>query len=133
MSGPANAARGEAKLGDHTLVFDFNALCALEEAMGQPVATVFASMQPGPDGEAPTVPLRTFRALVWAGLQAHHPGTSEQQAGNLIQANGGAQAAADAITAAFAAAMPEAKDGGDPQAAAGGTGSPSSPRGRKKG
>lgn len=128
MSAPANPVRGESKLGEHTLLFDFNALCAVEEAFGgRPIGEVLGGMGEG------QVSLSTFRTLVWAGLQAHQPGVSEQVAGNIIQDAGGPQAAADAITSALAAAMPEAKGDARPRPAGKATGSLSSPRGQKKG
>ncbi|HEU0045079.1 hypothetical protein [Sphingomonas sp.] len=127
MTAPANPIKGEVKLGNHTLLFDFNALCAVEEAFGgRSLADVLGGMGDG------NVSLRTFRTLVWAGLQAHHEGTSEQVAGNIIDDIGGPQAAADALTVAFGAAMPEASGEARPPQAGKATGSPSSPRGAKK-
>jgi hypothetical protein len=128
VTSPVNAVKGEVKLGDHTLLFDFNALCAVEEAFGgRSLGDVLGGMGEG------NVSLSTFRTLVWAGLQAHHPGTSEQVAGNIIHDAGGPQAAADALTIAFQAAMPEAKPDARPRRAGTATGSPSSPPGAKKG
>lgn len=132
MSGAANAVKGEAKLGDFVLVFNFNAICALESATGRDAADVFAALQPGPGGEPPSVSFTLFRTLVWAGLQERHPDLSEAAAGNIIQEAGGPQATADALTSALSAMAPEAKAAASPPKAAGGTGSPSSPRGAKR-
>lgn len=132
MSGPANPAKGEAKLGGFTLLFDFNALCSLEAATGRPASELFASLAPGPNGEDPTVSFSLFRTLIWAGLQAHHPDMSEAAAGNLIQSAGGPQEAANALAGAFTAMAPTGGAGARPPKAAGGTGKPSSSPGQKK-
>ena len=66
------------------LCMDVNALCALEAEVGDRVelARLFAN---DPD-DLPE--LRTIRAALWSGLQAHHEEVSLLDAGRMIQALG---------------------------------------------
>lgn len=43
----ANPARGEAELGEHKLIVDFNSLCSLEAAMGKKVPEILSLMDSG--------------------------------------------------------------------------------------
>lgn len=132
MSAP-NPVKGEVAFGPYLLVFDFNAQCALEKLLGRSMPEIFTLFQPDADGAPPTVSFSTFRALICAMLQRHQPNTSEQVAGNIIEEHGGPQGAADAVKSAFEAMAAQKEQRGPPPKAAGGTGTPSSPRGAKKG
>lgn len=106
----ANSHRGSVALqaGDraYTMSFSVNALCELEDHLGQPVAKIAAGMNNPED-----VRLTTVRALVWAGLRDHHPETDMKAAGE-IASEAGIPACMDAVGKAFALAFPdqEAKD-----------------------
>jgi hypothetical protein len=62
----------------YRLVVDFNAVCDLEGVLGPDIP---------PNGP------RAVRAVMWAALQRHHPGTTLLRAGELIQAIGPTEAA----------------------------------------
>lgn len=96
-----NQMRGEAALGKHTLVFDFNALCLLEEHFNAKTSELLKMMS----GE---VGMRDLRGFVWAGLQAKHPDTSLQDAGNVIGA-ATVEATVEAITDALNQAFEQPK------------------------
>ena len=73
-------ARGETRVRidgeDRVLAYDLNALCQVEEALGEPLSAVAARLgRPA---------LRDLRALLWAGLQRHYPGTTLAMAGDLL-------------------------------------------------
>ena len=76
--------------------------------------------------------MRDLRALMWAGLQLHHPGTTLETAGRVFPTQTMGEAIGRAMTAAFG----EAGDGGaaeageaGPSNAASGSGPTFSPRG----
>lgn len=101
----ANPARGEVafKVADaeYTLKFSTNAICELEERLDKGLNVIVANMER----------LTTVRALLWAGLRARHPEVSIQQAGEMIDRIGMAEATeviGKALTAAFP--PPEASD-----------------------
>jgi hypothetical protein len=89
-----------------TLVYDFNALCSIEEELEVDVANVATRLG------SPSVIRSVFRI----GLAAYHGAMSDIEAGRLIH-DLGAQAAAEIIGKAFQAAFPEAA--GDDQGAEG--------------
>lgn len=107
----ANPARGEVALqaGDRTWTLDlsFNALCEIEDHFGKTITEV-AQMLANPSGAS----AKTIRAVVWAGLQEHHPGTDLKEAGRVIS-EAGIEATMAAVTRAFQVSAPEAK--GDPR------------------
>lgn len=99
-----------------TLVYDFNALCTIEEELEVDVADV---------GEKLSSP-RMIRSIFRIGLAAHHGAMSDLEAGRLIHDMGAAEAA-QVIAKAFQAAFPEAKpdgsaEGNAPKAKSHGTG-----------
>lgn len=86
--------KGESKLGDYTLAFDFNALCMAEDEVG-PIGEVMQDVQKGS--------FKIVRALAWAGLQKHHKLTLIET-GDFIQEQGFdkvAVAVGEGIQAAF--------------------------------
>lgn len=82
----ANPARGEItfKVADteYTLKFSTNAICELEDRLDKGLNTIVANMER----------LSTVRALLWAGLRAKHPEVTIQQAGEIIDRCGMAEA-----------------------------------------
>jgi len=100
-----------------TLVYDFNALCTIEEELEVGVAEI---------GEKLSSP-GMIRAVFRIGLAAHHGAMSDLEAGRLIH-DMGATAAAQIIGKAFQAAFPEASadgasaEGKAPRARSRGTG-----------
>jgi hypothetical protein len=110
----ANLAKGEvgfqADGKAYTLVLDIDALCLVEERLNMSALRIMAIIMTQPQ-------LRYIKLLLWAGLQAHHKGLTESQAGELIVEIGGVVGAADLINRGFAATFPtpEAAEGaGDP-------------------
>lgn len=113
----ANPIKGEVSFQasgeEFTLVFDFNALCTIEDEFD-----VEASRLDEVIGGRASAIRKIFRI----GLSRHHPGMSDEKAGELIQAVGPTKAA-DMVTQAFARAFPEAAKGNarPPKAAKAGT------------
>lgn len=102
----ANPMKGEASavLGDGTsltLVYDFNALCEVEEAAGKSISEVLAEISKG------SPRLSTARALVFGGLRARHPEMTLEEVGPLIMSDG--QALTEAMQKALLAAFPNAE------------------------
>lgn len=94
----ANRVKGEAALGDYTLVFDINAMCLLEEETGLKTGELLAKMQEG-------IGISELRSFIWAGLQDRHPEITIKAAGGVIGDFGieeSLKALEEAITAAFA-------------------------------
>lgn len=73
----ANKMRGEARLGDYTLVYSFNAMCILEEETGLKTGDILVRMQEG-------VGLLELRSFIWAGLQEKHPEVTITMTGDII-------------------------------------------------
>lgn len=100
----ANAERGEVavKAGDReiTLVLDFNALCALEEACGSAVEDM--------DFSRPSLGL--MRRIMWAAMQRYQPETTAEAAGDAIDAIG-LQPAMDLLGRLLSRTAPEAATG----------------------
>lgn len=98
----ANAVKGEVAFEvdglTYTLTFDFNAICTVEEVFDLPISKIGEKMSRG-------MRAGDLRTLIAAGLQAHHEGMSELQAGVLI-GSVGAQVAADKLAEAMQAAFP---------------------------
>lgn len=84
-----------------TLVFSVNALCELEERLGEAVSDIGSLASKGKR-------FSTIRTVFLCGLLDHHPDLTERDAGNIISAIGIDKADA-ACAEAFALAFPEAK------------------------
>lgn len=93
------------KLGEYTLVYDFNALCEAEDILG-PIGAAMSSMS-----DLDKISFKTIRGLVWAGLLAKHPGITIEQAGLAVQ-KAGIVPAATAVGEAMQEAFGEASDDG---------------------
>lgn len=101
----ANAIKGEVSFlaGNkrYTLVFDFNAICNVEDTFDAPISEVGEKLTGG-------MRAKDLRALITAGLQAHHPGIEELDVGDLI-GKIGPQVAAEKLGEAMQAAFPKAE------------------------
>lgn len=110
----ANRVKGEVPIEvegqTYVMVFDFNAICSVEEVFDLPISEIGQKMADG-------MRARDLRTLIAAGLQGHHAGLTDVQAGDIISQIG-AQTAADKLAEAMQAAFPQAggaKGTGDPQ------------------
>lgn len=105
----ANPHRGQVALNaggrDYNVSYSINALCELEDVLGQPVAKIAASMN-----DPENVRMSAVRALVWAGLQDHHPEVTLREAGQ-IASEASIPVCMEAIGKAFQAAFPEQEEG----------------------
>lgn len=107
----ANPVKGEAQLGDFTLAFNFGAFCALEEKTGKKVPDLLETMATG-------LGFGELRDFVWAGLQTHHAGVSDETVLMLLDEQG-YQAASGAVAKAIAGAFDQRKaKAGNPRKAA---------------
>jgi hypothetical protein len=95
----ANAVKGEVSFKiegqEFILLYDFNALCTIENDLGVDVAEV------GDKLASPTM----IRSIFRVGLEAKHGLMSDLEAGNMIHRLG-VQPAAEIIAQAFQAAFP---------------------------
>ncbi len=97
-----NPLRGEASFqaGDvkHTLVFDINTFCTLEDETGLAVSELMDKVQDKPS-------FKLLRSIFCAGLQARHPQTTLADAGR-IMSDAGLEEMRSALSRALQAAMP---------------------------
>jgi hypothetical protein len=109
----ANPHRGQVALqaGEraYALSFSVNAICELEDALGQPVNQIARGMET-PD----QVRMSTIRALLWAALRDHHEDVGLKQAGE-IATEAGVPAVMEAIGEAFRLAFPDQEASGSPR------------------
>lgn len=100
----ANPARGEVafKVDDteYTLKFSTNAICELEDRLDKGLNTIVGNMER----------VTTVRALLWAGLRAHHPEVTIGSTGEIID-RAGIATITEAIGKALAAAFPKVEPG----------------------
>lgn len=96
----ANPVKGEASFEadgkTYTLVFDFNAICVLEEAFDADINSI---------GELIGTKATSVRKVFQVGLCRHHPDITELEAGDLISVISPAEAGA-LIKKAFALSFP---------------------------
>lgn len=101
----ANATKGEiaftAAGGSFTLLYDFNALCTIEQDLEIDVADVGSKLSSA----------SMLRSVFRIGLEAHHGAMSDIEAGRLIH-DLGVEQAGEVIGKAFKAAFPDAAPGG---------------------
>ena len=125
----ANPHKGdvELKAGEetYTLRYSIDAICSLEERLDKGFPAIALEMS-----NPSTMRLSVVREVMLAGLQEHHPDITLKHAGELIITAGGALKVMERVSAAFAAAFPEAEasDKKSPRRRANGrhpTGSPS--------
>lgn len=101
----ANREKGEVdlKVGPetYTICIDLNAMALVESHFSTPDRDVtFYEVF----GRLRTGGVRYIRAIIWAGLQKHHPGFSIEAVGSLIQKAGGLSTFGDKLHAACAEA-----------------------------
>lgn len=113
----ANPHRGSVafQVGDRalTLRFSVNALCELEDLLGEPVAKIAAKLE-----DAENIKLSMVRAIVWAGLRDYHAEVSLAAAGEIVD-EAGIPDAMEKVGKALALAFPKPERGGArPRAAA---------------
>lgn len=107
----ANKERGEIALDvkgrSYTLRLDMNALCELESALstGGKEVTFHQALR-----MVERQHLGATRALLWAGLRAHHPDLTIVDVGNLMLEMGGIQDIEAQLKAAVEASMPTKSD-----------------------
>lgn len=111
----ANPLRGSVPLQvserAYTLSFSVNALCELEAELGAPIAQIAERLN-----DEKNISMATVRAVVWAGLQDHHPEVDIKGAG-LVVTEAGIPPCMEAIGKAFSLAFPEAKGRANPRKA----------------
>ena len=125
-----NPMKGEVTLQDgevtYKLVYDVNALCAMEDKLDRSVIEVMTNMNGSPR-------LGVVRARRWAGLRRHHEDVTLEAAGDMVMSVGMVDVL-NVVMVGFKSAFPKAAegDGGDgaarppKPAARAGTGSNSS-------
>jgi hypothetical protein len=100
----SNPHRGEVALvaggATYTLVYNTNAVCALEEQLGQSLAEIVTGM-----GR-----LKVMRAVLWAGLLERHEFGRPEDVGPIMDA-AGVPAVVEAVNTAIAAAFPPPEAG----------------------
>lgn len=109
---------------DYTLRYSHSALVALERALDKGLLEIMEQIASARD-----MRLGTVVALLWAGLQKHHPGMSEGDACDLLDdIEGGAAGAVAVIDEAFRRAFnaPGTKGTNPPTSAGNGIGTLSS-------
>lgn len=84
----ANPVKGEAQLGEYTLAFNFGAFCELEEKTGKKVPELLDAMTTG-------LGFGELRDFLWAALQTHHKGVSEDTVIAILDDHGYEAAAAE--------------------------------------
>lgn len=103
-----NLPRGAVSLdvdGDvHILRFSVNALCALEERLGQPIVKLADELS---DPERMTMP--RLRSFAWAALIDQHPEITETEVGR-IMSDAGLSAFMTKLQEAFALQFPPADE-----------------------
>lgn len=107
----ANPMRGEARLGEFTLAFNFGAFCELEEKTGQKMPQLLGALSDG-------LGFAQLRDFVWAGLRTNHRDIDEERVLALLDEQGyeaAGSAVGKAVTAFFGASS-KAKDKNPPKA-----------------
>lgn len=115
----ANPHRGETSFEvdgkEYRVRFSWNAAAEFEAPAGR---TFYDAAD---DIAAARLSVRTLRAMLWAGLQEHHPGLTLREAGRLIEKIGHVEAwqlMRTAVEYFFPAPDPEAEKSPDPPAPA---------------
>lgn len=74
----ANPLKGEASLGEYTLTLNFDAFCELEDRTGRKAQEMIEGFSAG-------LSFGELRDFVWAALQCHHAGISEDDLKALLR------------------------------------------------
>ena len=110
----ANPFRGESTFEvdgrAHRVRFSWNSAAIYEEAAGKPLSDALL------DIAREKLSARSLRAMIWAGLQEHHPDVTLSDAGRLIDAMGRVEAQR-VMAVALRYYFPELEEteGSDPQ------------------
>lgn len=108
----ANPERGEVDLviGEttYTIKLGRNALASVEGLLGRGFPEIAATLNADPQ-------ISVMRAILWAGLQRHHPGIDLLQVGDLMD-DAGDELIGEKIGEALKLAFPEARASDRPQA-----------------
>jgi len=89
-----------------TLVYSVNALCRMEDELGEGPMALATAMMSDPQ----KIRIGTVRTIFWAGLADNHPDLTKDGAGEIMTAIG-LDAAMQHIAKAFTAAFPAAEAG----------------------
>jgi hypothetical protein len=94
----SNPLKGQARLPlsdgrELKLEYDFDGLIALEEAAGMKMPQVYEALKAA-EKSKDGLSLRIQRAIIYGGLQMHHPEMTLKEAGNIILSEAGAFATA---------------------------------------
>jgi len=100
----ANPMKGEARLGDYTLAFNFGTFCAIEEKTGKKMPELLQDIMTG-------LGFGQMRDFVHFGLLAHHPSTTEEDALKVLD-EVGYKTAALAVSKAVGGFFGEQKEKG---------------------
>ncbi len=76
-----NPLKGEASIGDHTIAFSFGTFCVLEEKTRKKMPQLLEAISEG-------LGFSELRDFVWAGLQQHNPGITDDAVAQLIDEAG---------------------------------------------
>lgn len=83
------------------LRYTFNALCAVEDALGAPITEILDKQVSG------SVSVRDLRGLIWAGLLDEDESIGIKEVGEWLDEEGSLQDVADKFRMAFEAAFPD--------------------------
>lgn len=89
----------------YTLSYSVNALCALEDEVGQGIVGILGEVQAW-EQEPVSIRLKLLRAMLWAGLQDRHPEVDVKKAGEILTSIGDIAGASNLVGDALAAAFP---------------------------
>ncbi|WP_407496849.1 hypothetical protein [Pseudooceanicola sp. MF1-13] len=108
----ANATKGQkaVEAGGQTYIIEFsaNGFCELEDATGKSTMQFLTDLDA--QAQAEDVRFKDVRLLFWAGLQEHHEGLSQRDAGRIMKEVGGFEKAMTLIQDAVTLALPQAPD-----------------------
>ena len=117
----ANKQKGEvsftAEGKAYRFILSVNALCELEDAVGDGAMNIFMAQN-----DPSRLKIKTARAVFWAGLRDHHPDMTLEEAGRLVGVIGFQRVnelVAEAINAAFPGAQGRPLDEASPEAGTG--------------
>jgi hypothetical protein len=102
----ANPHKGEFNLevGNvvYTLLFDWDAICAIEHETGKPIGRLATDLT-----KIETWSASDARTCVYHGLRHNHPAINKQQAGEMIRQIGGLTKLAPLLNVAIGTAFPD--------------------------
>lgn len=87
---------------DYVMQFTANGMCALEDVTGTSATAFLKDLEEAGDN----LSFKSARLLFWAGLQEHHEGISQNEAGKIITDLGGLVPALELAGKAVQASLP---------------------------